>query len=66
MQGKKTYVTGVGAIVAALVAWVAGSVTDVQIIEAVVGALMLMFIRSGVTAEAKKVVEEVMSDESTS
>jgi hypothetical protein len=48
LQGKKTYVVGIGAIVAAVVAWITGNMDQTQAIEAIAAALMGMFIRAGV------------------
>ncbi len=53
LQGKKTYLVGLGAIVAAVTAWSGDTMNDTQAIEAIVAALVAMFIRAGVTTEVK-------------
>ncbi|HPM84097.1 MAG TPA: hypothetical protein PLF81_25510 [Candidatus Anammoximicrobium sp.] len=53
LQGKKTYVVGIGAIAAAVVAWVNGSLDNAHAIEAIIAALMGMFIRAGVNTAAQ-------------
>lgn len=57
LQGKKTYVVGVGAIVGATVAWASGELTNGEVVSAVVAALMGMFIRAGVGNEIKKNIQ---------
>ena len=57
LRGKKTFIVGIGAVVAVVVAWSVGEMEAQQAIEAIVAALMGMFIRAGVTNEAKKVKE---------
>ena len=54
LQGKKTYVVGVGAVVAAAVAWAMGNIDNQSAIEAIVGALLAMFIRAGSATDAAK------------
>lgn len=54
LQGKKTYLVGLGAIIAAVTAWSGDTLNDTQAIEAIVAALVAMFIRAGVTTEANK------------
>ncbi len=53
LQGKKTYVVAIGAIVAALVAWSQGTMDTMQLVEAGVAAVLAMTIRAGVTTETK-------------
>ena len=49
LQGKKTYIVGIGAIVAAVVAYTQGTIDGTQAVEAIVGAILAMTIRAGVT-----------------
>jgi hypothetical protein len=49
LQGKKTYIVGVGAIVAAVVAFTQGTIDGTQAVEAIVGAILAMTIRAGIT-----------------
>jgi hypothetical protein len=55
LQGKKTYVVGVGAIVAAIVAWTTGSIPQSQAIEAIIAAVMGMLLRSGMNNAVKSI-----------
>lgn len=57
LQGKKTYVVGVGAIVATIVAWSQGTLDNAQAVQAVVAALMGMFLRAGVDNAVAKVAD---------
>jgi|TARA_R110000824_G_scaffold72339_4_gene184655 hypothetical protein len=57
LKGKKTYFTAAAAVVTALGAYFAGEVDLSITIQACFGALMVVFLRQGVTSEAKKVVE---------
>ena len=55
LQGKKTYFTAGAAVLTALGAWFAGEVELATMIQTVFAALMVVFLRSGVTSEVKKV-----------
>jgi|TARA_R110000824_G_scaffold116764_4_gene268416 hypothetical protein len=57
LKGKKTYFTAGAAVLTALGAYFAGEVDLSVTIQACFGALMVVFLRQGVTSEAKKVVE---------
>ena len=57
LKGKKTYFTAAAAVLTALGAYFAGEVDLSITIQACFGALMVVFLRQGVTSEAKKVVE---------
>lgn len=57
LSGKKTYFTAGAAVLTALGAYFAGEVDLSVTIQSCFGALMVIFLRQGVTSEAKKVVE---------
>lgn len=57
LKGKKTYFTAAAAVLTALGAYFAGEVDLSVTIQACFGALMVVFLRQGVTSEAKKAVE---------
>jgi len=48
LSGKKTYLVAFAAIVAVLVSWASGSVSDAEAIKAVVEAVLACTIRAGV------------------
>ena len=50
LSGKKTYITGVLAILGAVGAYLAGDSTPMEAAQLVVTALIGMFIRNGVAA----------------
>lgn len=49
MQGKKTYILAIGAIVGTIVAWTNGQVNDVDAIKQIWEALIAATIRQGIT-----------------
>jgi hypothetical protein len=57
LKGKKTYFTAGAAILTALGAYFSGEANLGVMIQAVFAALMVVFLRHGVTSEAKKVVD---------
>ena len=57
LKGKKTYFTAGAAVLTALGAYFAGEVDLSVTIQACFGALMVVFLRQGVTSEATKAVE---------
>ncbi|MAG28041.1 hypothetical protein CMI47_21145 [Candidatus Pacearchaeota archaeon] len=57
LKGKKTYFTAGAAVLTALGGYFAGEVDLVVTIQAVFAALMVVFLRQGVTSEAKKGAE---------
>ena len=57
LKGKKTYFTAGAAVLTALGAYFAGEVDLTVTIQAVFAALMVVFLRQGVTSEAKKVAD---------
>jgi len=48
LAGKKTYLTGCGAILAAVVAWAAGTIELGGLAVAIITALQTMWIRAGI------------------
>jgi hypothetical protein len=54
LSGKKTYFTAGAAVITALGAYFAGEVDLTVTIQAVFAALMVVFLRTGVTSEAAK------------
>ena len=57
LKGKKTYFTAGAAVLTALGAYFAGEVDLSLTIQACCAALMVVFLRQGVTSEAKKAIE---------
>ena len=57
LKGKKTYFTAGAAVLTALGAYFAGEADLGAMIQAVFAALMVVFLRHGVTSEAKKVAD---------
>lgn len=57
LKGKKTYFTAAAAVITALGAYFAGEVDLTTTISAVFATLMAVFLRQGVTSEAKKAAE---------
>jgi hypothetical protein len=57
LKGKKTYFTAGAAVLTALGAYFAGEADLGVCIQAVFAALMVVFLRQGVTSEAKKAAE---------
>jgi hypothetical protein len=57
LKGKKTYFTAGAAVLTALGAYFSGEAELGVCIQAVFAALMVVFLRQGVTSEAKKVAE---------
>ena len=57
LKGKKTYFTAGAAILTALGAYFAGDANLGVMLQAVFAALMVVFLRHGVTSEAKKAAE---------
>ena len=54
LSGKKTYFTAAAAVLTAFGAYFAGEVDLTVTIQAVFAALMVIFLRKGVTSEAAK------------
>ena len=54
LSGKKTYFTAGAAVITAVSAYFAGEVALTVTIQAVFAALMVVFLRTGVTSEAAK------------
>ena len=59
LKGKKTYFTAGAAVITALGAYFAGEVDLATTISAVFATRMAVFLRQGVTSEAKKAAEAV-------
>lgn len=53
MNGKKTYIVGIGAILGAVAGVMTGTLTIEQAVQLALPALMGMTIRHGVTTETK-------------
>ena len=58
LSGKKTYFTAGAAVLTALGAYFAGEVDLSTTIQGVFAALMVVFLRQGVTSEAKKAADK--------
>ena len=58
LSGNKTYFTAGAAVITALGAYFAGEVDLTVTIQAVFAALMVVFLRKGVTSEAAKAAAE--------
>ena len=57
LSGKKTYFTAAIAVITALGAYFTGGVDLTVTIQSVFAALMVVFLRKGVTSEAAKAAE---------
>ena len=62
LSGKKTYFTAAAAVITALGAYFAGGVDLTVTIQAVFAALMVIFLRKGVTSEASKASKDVPAE----
>ena len=51
ISGKKTYITGIGAILGAAGAYLQGSLEMAEAIQLAVTALLAMFVRAGVKSD---------------
>ena len=58
LKGKKTYFTAGAAVLTALGAYFSGEVNLVVMIQTVFAALMVVFLRHGVTSEAEKAADK--------
>ena len=58
LKGKKTYFTAGAAILTALGAYFAGEANLGVMLQAVFAALMVVFLRHGVTSEAEKAADK--------
>jgi len=58
LKGKKTYFTAGAAVLTALGAYFSGEVNLVVMIQTVFAALMVVFLRQGVTSEAEKAADK--------
>lgn len=54
LQGWKTYIVGVAAILGTAAAWIAGDLSIAEAVQAVITAIMGMTIRAGIANEAAK------------
>ena len=54
LSGKKTFITAAAAVLTAVGAYLAGEVDMTTTIQTCFGALMVVFLRKGVTSEAAK------------
>lgn len=69
INGYKTYITAVVAIVTAIVMWSAGEINGEALVVAIFAALQTIFIRAGISKAAKdtegvvyKVADEMIQD----
>jgi|TARA_Y100000296_G_scaffold82924_1_gene112820 hypothetical protein len=62
LSGKKTYFTAAAAVLTALGAYFAGEVDLTVTIQAVFAALMVVFLRKGVTSEAAKAAGDASAE----
>jgi hypothetical protein len=51
MKGKKTYLTGIGAILGAAAGFMQGSLELAEAIQLAITALLAMFVRSGIKSD---------------
>ena len=58
LSGKRTYFTAAAAVITAFGAYFTGEVDLTVTIQAVFAALMIVFLRKGVTSEAAKAATE--------
>jgi len=52
LQGKKTYLVGIGAVLAAIGGYLTGTIDLAAGIQAIIGAIMAMTIRNGIKTGA--------------
>ncbi len=62
LSGKKTYFTAFAAVITALGGYFAGEVDLTVTIQSVFAALMVVFLRKGVSSEASKNTQDKSSD----
>lgn len=55
LQGYKTYLVGVGAIIAAILAFIGGEMDIVATVQSIIAAVMTMTVRAGVATAAKAI-----------
>ena len=48
LQGKKTYIVAVSAIIGVIIGWISGTLTDVEAVKAIFESLLAMTIRNGI------------------
>ena len=53
LAGKKTYIVGIGSIIALFVAWVNGTVPTPDLMEGAITALLGMTLRAGISGDTK-------------
>jgi len=49
LSGQKTYIVALSAIIGVLIAWVNGTLTDVEAVKAIIEAILAITIRAGVS-----------------
>lgn len=49
LKGKKTYIVGISAIVAALASYATGNIESSEMIKLIVAAILAMTMRAGIT-----------------
>lgn len=49
LDGKKTYIVGIVAVLGVILAWLNNSMTDIEAVKAIIEALMGMTIRAGIS-----------------
>lgn len=62
LSGKKTYFTAVAAVITALGGYFAGEVDITVTIQSVFAALMVVFLRKGVSSEVSKNTQDKSSN----
>ena len=58
LSGKKTFITAAAAVLTAVGAYLSGEVDLATTVQTCFGALMVVFLRKGVTSEAAKAAGE--------
>jgi len=49
LAGQKTYIVSLSAILGVLIAWVNGTLTDVEAVKAIIEAILAITIRAGIS-----------------
>lgn len=54
LQGRKTYLVVIAAVVSALAAWSNGAITDIELVRSLYEALAASTIRAGISSQGVK------------
>lgn len=57
LKGKKTYITGIGALLVSAGLFMQGEMELAEAVQTSIAALLAIFVRKGITSEAQKAAE---------